>query len=48
MERRTADCAAEMILGNKQYPFFNDDLQGAAMKWLRDLANNYYKDDFND
>jgi predicted Zn-ribbon and HTH transcriptional regulator len=30
----------EMLLGNKQYPYFSDDLQGAAMKWLRDLANN--------
>ena len=29
----------EMLLGNKQYPYFSDDLQGAAMKWLRDLAN---------
>ena len=38
----------EMILGNKQYPFFNDDLQGAAMKWLRDLANNYHKDDIDE
>ena len=29
----------EMLLGNKQYPYFSDDLQGAAMKWLRELAN---------
>lgn len=35
----------EMILGNKQYPFFNDDLQGAAMAWMRDLANNYHRED---
>lgn len=32
----------EMILGNKQYPYASDDLQGAAMKWLRELANNYH------
>lgn len=29
----------EMLLGNKQYPYSSDDLQGAAMKWLRELAN---------
>lgn len=29
----------EMLLGNKQYPYFSDDLQGTAMKWLRELAN---------
>lgn len=29
----------EMLLGNKQYPYFSDDLQGAAMRWLRELAN---------
>lgn len=28
----------ELILGNKQYPYFSDELQGAAIKWLRDLA----------
>ena len=30
----------EMILGNKQYPYFSDELQGTAMKWLRELAND--------
>ena len=35
----------EMILGNKQYPYFNDNLQGTAMKWLRDLANDYKRTD---
>ena len=29
----------ELILGNRQYPFESDVLQGAAIKWLRDLAN---------
>lgn len=29
----------EMLLGNKQYPYFSDDLQGTSMKWLRELAN---------
>ena len=29
----------EMLLGNKQYPYESDELQGAAMKWLRELAN---------
>ena len=29
----------EMLLGNKQYPYFSDNLQGTALKWLRDLAN---------
>lgn len=38
----------EMILGNKQYPYASDDLQGASMKWLRDLANNYHKDDIDE
>lgn len=28
----------EMILGNKQYPYENDVLQGSAMKWLRSLC----------
>ena len=29
----------EMILGNKQYPYFNDDLQGTALMWMRELAS---------
>ena len=28
----------EIILGNKQYPYQSDELQGAAIKWLRDLT----------
>ena len=28
----------EVILGNKQYPYENDVLQGTAMKWLRSLC----------
>lgn len=28
----------EVILGNKQYPYENDVLQGSAMKWLRNLC----------
>lgn len=28
----------ELILGNKQYPYFNDVVQGTALKWIRDLA----------
>jgi hypothetical protein len=28
----------DLILGNKQYPYNNDELQGTAMKWLRELA----------
>jgi hypothetical protein len=28
----------ELILANKQYPYENDTLQGAAIKWMRDLA----------
>lgn len=35
----------ELMLGNKQYPYVNDYLQGAAMKWLRELANNYERPD---
>lgn len=30
----------ELILGNKQYPYANDDLQGAAIKWIRELASS--------
>lgn len=30
----------EMILGNKQYPYDNDELQGAVISWLRTLANS--------
>ena len=26
-----------MILGNRQYPYNNDEIQGAAIKWIRDL-----------
>ncbi len=29
----------ELLLGNKQYPYANDDIQGAALKWMRELAN---------
>ena len=29
----------EMILGNRQYPYDSDDIQGAAIKWLRELAS---------
>jgi hypothetical protein len=29
----------ELMVGNKQYPYFNDYLQGTAMKWVRELAN---------
>jgi hypothetical protein len=28
----------ELILGNRQYPFANDEIQGAAINWLRELA----------
>lgn len=28
----------DIILGNRQYPYVNDELQGAAINWLRDLA----------
>ena len=28
----------EMILGNRQYPYDNDTLQGTTIKWLRDLC----------
>ena len=28
----------DLILGNRQYPYENDSLQGAALKWLRQLA----------
>lgn len=29
----------EMILGNKQYPYESEELQGTALNWLRDLMN---------
>ena len=29
----------DMILGNKQYPYYSDSLQGQAIRWLRDLMN---------
>ncbi len=28
----------ELILGNKQYPYENDLLQGTALRWMRELA----------
>ena len=28
----------DIILGNRQYPYVNNELQGTAIKWLRDLA----------
>lgn len=28
----------EIILGNKQYPYQSDELQGVTIKWLRELA----------
>lgn len=28
----------ELVLGNKQYPYVNDFLQGTALKWVRQLA----------
>ena len=28
----------ELILGNKQYPYFNDVVQGTALKWVKELA----------
>ena len=28
----------DIILGNRQYPYVNEELQGVAIKWLRDLA----------
>jgi hypothetical protein len=27
----------EVILGNRQYPYISDDLQGVAIRWIRDL-----------
>ena len=30
----------ELILGNKQYPYNNDVLQGTALKWVRQLVEN--------
>ena len=35
----------ELILGNKQYPYFNDVVQGTALKWIKELAANT---DFSD
>lgn len=35
----------ELILGNKQYPYFNDVVQGTALKWVKELAANT---DFSD
>lgn len=29
----------EMILGNRQYPYENDELQGVALNWLKDMAS---------
>jgi hypothetical protein len=29
----------KMILGNRQYPYDSDEIQGAAIKWLRELAS---------
>ena len=29
----------EMIIGNRQYPFHNDYVQGTVIKWLRELAS---------
>ena len=29
----------EMILGNRQYPYENDELQGLILNWLRDMAS---------
>jgi hypothetical protein len=29
----------EVILGNRQYPYENEFIQGAALKWLRELAS---------
>ena len=31
----------ELILGNKQYPYANDAIQGEALRWMRELANQY-------
>lgn len=30
----------DVILGNRQYPYDNDDLQGAAIQWIKDLASS--------
>ena len=27
----------EVILGNRQYPYYSDELQGMAIRWIRDL-----------
>ena len=34
----------ELILGNRQYPYSSDDLQGSVLRWVRELANEslYY------
>ena len=29
----------DLILGNRQYPYDNDDLQGAAITWLREICS---------
>lgn len=29
----------ELILGNRQYPYISDVLQGAAIKWIKELAS---------
>lgn len=28
-----------VILGNRQYPYHSDEIQGAAIRWIRDLMN---------
>lgn len=32
----------DMIVGNKQYPYHSDELQGVAIKWIRELMMKEY------
>jgi hypothetical protein len=38
----------DIILGNKQYPYENDELQGFALNWLKDMASSHWGIHYSD
>lgn len=38
----------DIILGNKQYPYENDEIQGDAIKWLKELAEANWEIKYSD
>lgn len=38
----------DIIVGNRQYPYIDNSLEGTVLAWVRELAQSYYKTSYSD